>query len=135
MKEEEFLQPHIGKLVQQVLKKIGMKNIVFGQRMNLKSSGTSLLLKRADWYVSQVAAASKATGVNIFKYLYKEEGAGTVQERAAIYGMTEDAALQDCRKQVETQTEINKLLKDNNEFLKKENRALQIELHKEKNKS
>lgn len=61
MKEEEFLQPHIGKLVQGVLKKIGMKNIVFGQRMNLKSSGTSLLLKRADWYVSQVADASRAT--------------------------------------------------------------------------
>jgi len=53
MKEEEFLQPHIGKLVQSVLKKIGMKNIVFGERMNLKSSGTSLLLKHGHSSLSE----------------------------------------------------------------------------------
>lgn len=57
---------HIGQLVEQRIIELGMTKAEFGRRMDTSRQNVNSLLRKKNWTVDLIAAASKVLGQNFF---------------------------------------------------------------------
>lgn len=122
---ENLLEIHIGHMVKGIIDDRGIAYAHFAKDMQLHRSSTTQLLNRKDWYVSQLIKAGQALHLNFFNRY--ADTSGIVQEPGEAY---QKAAQMKCEHELEHFKKVNALLEENNSYLKKQLRALEIEINR-----
>jgi transcriptional regulator with XRE-family HTH domain len=97
MKGKEFYSMDIsmGDIIKKMIRRKGMKQTDFAEKMGFGKSNISILLNKKDWYVSKVIQASEILEVNLFTYLVRQEDytSNVLDEETPVWQMmkTENA--------------------------------------------
>ncbi len=83
-------QIHIGQLVEQRIIELGMTKAEFGRRMDTSRQNVNSLLRKENWTVDVIAAASQILGQNFFlaffpKGFSQEGGEVRVRKRFKVW--------------------------------------------------
>lgn len=81
---------HIGQVVEQRIIELGMTKAEFGRRMDTSRQNVNSLLRKKNWTVDLIAAASRVLGQNFFlafmpKGFSLEEGEMMIRKRFKVW--------------------------------------------------